>query len=714
MNERRFRLAVVALAIVAGVLVFLIATTVFPHHSSNHDEAVYLQQADLLLHGQFSFTAANPEAVQPWFFVRDGSRLYPKYTPVTAAMFAPGVALGIPRLPLAVIAALNAGLVALVTREVFDDRTGLLAGALFVSSPLFLMDSSVFLPYAPTTALNLLFALGYLRSWRATSTTRRRRYALLAGGAIGLSFFSRPFTAVLFGAPFVGHSLLAVGRALRDSRHQSLVLERVGIVAALGTAGVLVALAYNQAVTGDALVFPYQAFAPLDGPGFGYRRILGYERVYSPSLALEANGLVLRELVTRWTPIPPLGSLAAAVGLVTFLAREHGKIVRVIRPLPDQLGETGGRALLAGLFVSVPLGNVFFWGNVNILAALDDPTDGLVSQFGPFYHFDLLLPLAAFGAAGLLVAFDGVSARLREKSAPATRRVVVTLSVVALLTAGGLATGTAISDPIERTEPYTDRYEQANEPFEDRSFENALVILPTPYGDWLNHPFQSLRNDATLDGDVVYALDLNASSNFAVLDTYNRTPYRYEYRGEWRAAISDDYPEITPRLRPLRVETGQRHRIRTTVGRVVGTETVSIRLASGNDTVQYGVERLPPETLTVDWEVAPGEAYLTGENLRRYSDDDRVTFEGTTELILTITFTQTGDSTVTYRQEVPVRSQDDQVAVIWPPERQVCRLVTECGTEGTYIRGADEYVGGVSFTDRIQPLPPRNESESRR
>ena len=47
--------------------------------------------------------------------------------------------------------------------EVFDRRTGLVAGAFLLASPLFLIDSSVFLPYAPTTLLNLCFAVAYVR-----------------------------------------------------------------------------------------------------------------------------------------------------------------------------------------------------------------------------------------------------------------------------------------------------------------------------------------------------------------------------------------------------------------------------------------------------------------------------------------------------------------------------------------------------------------------
>ncbi|CDK39584.1 uncharacterized protein BN903_136 [Halorubrum sp. AJ67] len=54
--------------------------------------------------------------------------------------------------------------------------------------------------------------------------------------------------------------------------------------------------------------------------------------------------------------------------------------------------------------------------------------------------------------------------------------------------------------------------------------------------------------------------------------------------------------------------------------------------------------------------------------------------------ILTVTLVAPDGSTFTYRQEATVRTLDsDRVEVVWPPERWVCRLVTECGSEGTYL-----------------------------
>ncbi|HKJ58060.1 MAG TPA: glycosyltransferase family 39 protein, partial [Halobacteriales archaeon] len=292
------------LALVAGVLSVAIGVYVFPYLSVNHDEAVYLQQAAMLLEGQLYLRPPVPEAFRPWFFVRDGAAFYPKYAPVPAAMFATGELVGSARVALAVLAAAATWLTYAVVAEVFDRRRGLLAAAFLVASPLFLIQSAVFLPYLPTAVLNLLFAFAYLRADR----TRSHRWAAVAGAAIGLAFFARPYTAVLFAAPFAVHALWTFRTPDRPT------VLRQSVTAVLGLAGVAVTLSYNALLTGSPFVFPYEAFAPLDGLGFGRRALLGYSVEYTPGLALRANAEVLWTLFARWVAAGPLGTGLAALG----------------------------------------------------------------------------------------------------------------------------------------------------------------------------------------------------------------------------------------------------------------------------------------------------------------------------------------------------------------------------------------------------------------
>jgi hypothetical protein len=565
LDERRFRLAALALALIGGLAVWVVSTTVFPYLSLNHDEGVYLQQAGMLLDGQLFLRPPVPEAFRPWFFVGSEQGFYPKYAPVAAAMFALGRLAGDYDFALVAIAAANVFLLTVVVAETFRHEgrrfaraTGLLAGGLLLFSPLFLINSSVFLSYAPTTLWNLLFAAAYLRAHRTNS----RPLAAVAGLAIGVAFFSRPYTAVLFAAPFVVHALWT----LRDGR---AAVVRNGLTAAGGSLGVAVALGYNAVVTGDPFTFPYAAFAPLDGIGFGKRKILGRGVRYTPTLALEANARVLAAFFGRWGIAGVLGTMLAALGLVLAFAVPRER-------------RNARTATLAGLFVTIPMGNILFWGNLNILGDLENSGTGLIAFLGPYYHFDLLVPTAAFAAyAGLRGAL-----RLRRllRLRFDTRQARVALAVCLLVAGAALAgaTASAMDEPLERNRDVTAEYERAYQPFENRSFENALVFLPTPYGDWLNHPFQALRNGPDFAGDTVYAL---AERQFAVIDAYpNRTYYRYTYSGSW-APTTGDAPEAS--LHSIEVRTGERLALDGQFGIPGSPESVTVRLASGPNQTYY-------------------------------------------------------------------------------------------------------------------------------
>ena len=706
------RLAAALVALSAAVAVFAVSTTVFAYHSSNHDEGVYLMQAALLLEGQLELHAGElAGAFRPWFFVEDGGRLYPKYTPVPAALFAVSMALfGEPRVTLAAVAAANAVLTYLLGSAVFDRRVGAVAAALFAASPLAIVTTSAFLPYAPTTALNLLFAVAYLRGVREGSTAA----AGVAGFAIGAAFFARPYTAVLFAAPFVAHALYSLARSVSaDGVSLTGPVRRQGLTALVGLAFVGVTLAYNARMTGSALVFPYEAFAPADGPGFGPREILGHSVAYTPGLALTANGYALRYLATRWFVAGPIGTAAALAGLAVAARRwigagpgdgpapGDGPDPGDGDPDPDGFERRAGLAL-AGLLVTVTAGNVAFWGNYNLLATMSDPTDGLVSQFGPFYHFDLLAPLSVFAALAVVAGWDrGVPtlrSRIGRRGSRRAARAAVALVVLAALVGASVAAVAAVSAPLDRNAAHADKYEAAYEPIEAADLGDAVVFLPTPYGDWQNHPFQYLRNDGGLDGDVVYALDRDPDDDFAVLDAYpDRTRYRYTYRGEW---TPDPDRHVAPKLEALEVRRGETLAGETVVGVPPRVTRATVRLESETGaSSEYGISD-PGESIAVPWSIDRDAARLTaadGAPSVRVGETDTV--------VLTVTLVQPDGGTLTYRQETTVRTGLDGVEAVWPPERSVCPLVTECDTEGTYLPDdPDAHREGVSFDVRLRPV----------
>ncbi len=674
----RIHVAVAALALLAATVALALSLTLFPYHSLNHDEAVYLQQAAMLLEGQLFLRPPVPDAFRPWFFAEDGARLYPKYAPVPAAIFALGEAVaGSYRASLAGVAAAVVALTYAVTAEAFDRRTGVLAAGALLASPLFVLQSAVFLPYAPTATLNLAFAWAYLRGVR----TGDRRWHAAAGAAVGLAFFARPYTAVLFAAPFVAHALWQ----LRRESFAPPELARHAATAALGLAGVGLTLAYNAAVTGDPLLFPYEAFAPADGLGFGHREIAGYERDYTPALALRANAEVVARLLWQWVPGGVAGTALAVLGLASLavsgrspVRRPKGRPALAVRRRGDRLD---ARLALAGVAFAVVAGNVYFWGNLNVLGSLADPNDGLLSYLGPHYHFDVLAPVAALAAHGALVAASWVRDRAVARghdSAGAARAGIAALVLAATVVAGVGFAGAAA--PLDRNADVTAEYRAAYAPFADGSPDDAVLFLPTPYGDWLAHPFQALHNRPGFDGPAVYALD-RGGGNFAVVDAYpDRSYYRYVYRGAWTPTGGE---RVDAALRRVRVVSGDGVTLDATLGVPQGVERASIRLAAGNDSAYYAVNGTPDE-LPLRLVAADGRARLAGDRVTVQGENDGVPLPDRGEVTVEVFLDHGAGSGFSYRLALPVESAGDGVRAL-TPYHEVCQVPDRCGGEAAYL-----------------------------
>ena len=660
---RRPRVQAAVVAVLGGLTVFALAHVVFPYHTTNHDEAVYLQQAAMLLDGQLFLHPPVDGSFRPWFFVESDRGLYAKYTPVPAAMFAVGKLLGGYRVALALIATgILAGLYHTV-REAFGARTGVLASVLMLASPLFLIDASVFLSYAPTAMWNLAFAASYLHADRTGS----RRTAALAGLCIGLAFFARPYTAVLFATPFILHALWSLRTVERG------VVERLGLTALFGLAGVGATLSYNAVVTGDALVFPYQAFAPLDGLGFGRREILGYSREFTPELSLQANRELLVKFGTQWVVAGPLGTLAAAVGLAA--AKRHGFDARQLA--------------VAGLFLTIPLGNLYFWGTMNMLGSLADPTDGLVRFLGPYYHFDLLVPTTAFAAVGVLAVARWLRGAVpRYLSADRTRPAFAVLLLLGVAI-GGSGAVAAASEPISESYSVTQQYEAAYEPFEERELSNGVVFLPTTYGLWLNHPFQALRNDPGYNGDMVYAMQ---HRQFDVAEAYpDREYYRYGFRGEWAPFFGQP---VEPTIQRVRLAEGET--VMTNVSATVpeGSESVTIRLEGDGESESATVSGTEP--LALQLQTNATQSRLTGERLSEpvavpTPDRGTVTVEAFVDL--------QGTSAVRYRAEVPVDRTETGMRAL-TPRLELCWSERLCGGQAAYVPGDRRY--GIELNATVE------------
>jgi len=395
---------------------------------------------------------------------------------------------------LAAIAAAQVVLVAALARELgASRRAAVIACLVFAASPLVLQLSITALPYGTSLVLELGAAVAALRA----SRTLRTAPALVAGALGGLAVFARPYDAIVFGVALVG----AVAIRYRD-RVPGLV--RLAPWVLLGAVVPVAAfLAFNSAMTGDALRLPFGLLEPRDGPGFGLRRALPTDPFvdYTPARAFSALGRNML-LVAAWTG----GSAVTCVLAIGALIR---------RRLPSGI-------VLAALLVVWPLGYAFFWGSY--LAAFI--WDGALF-LGPYYYLPMVAALAIAGGVGLVDLWEW---RPLVGAAAAIGMVVLTFAVAV----------PALAEQRDRTSQrvaVADAVEAGVE-------EPALVFVPPLYGNYLQNPFSFLRNRAELGGDVVYALDRGAEADARVRKLYpDRAAYQLLLPGGW-----SDQPDFEPQV----------------------------------------------------------------------------------------------------------------------------------------------------------------------
>src|SRR4051812_18460503 len=162
---RRSMIAVTALMAASAAWAVLISRLAFPHLSADSDETVYLIQADALRRGKLFPPAHSPSgAFLPWLSVLRHGHYVTKYTPVHPALLAVARTLLFSwrAAPAVVAAALVLFTYLLGARLLGSPGHGVLAAAFVAVSPLVLVQTATFLPYAETTMILAAFAVAAL------------------------------------------------------------------------------------------------------------------------------------------------------------------------------------------------------------------------------------------------------------------------------------------------------------------------------------------------------------------------------------------------------------------------------------------------------------------------------------------------------------------------------------------------------------------------
>ncbi len=255
-------------SLIAVILSYLVTQKVIENMPHLEDEIAYAWQAQVIAHGQLSI--ASPKDAPSFFvpFVVDyqGHRFakYPLGWPILLAL---GVMLGGRGLVNPLLAGLDVWLIYLLGKRLAGEFASLLAAGLTLTSPFFLLNSGSLLSHPLGLVLSAALALVWLDGFGERRVELRWLPTLTIAGILGALVITRPLTALGVVLPFGVHGLVLF---IKENRQTRLHLAALGMTAlALSS----LHLAWQWALTGNALLNPYTLVWPYDrvgfGPGFG-------------------------------------------------------------------------------------------------------------------------------------------------------------------------------------------------------------------------------------------------------------------------------------------------------------------------------------------------------------------------------------------------------------------------------------------------------------
>jgi hypothetical protein len=408
------------------------------------------------------------------------------------------------------VASVAMSLVSLVFLFVLGIRTGngqqaAIATWLLAVSPWFWFTSATLLSHTSTLMLFLVAAIG----WTSLDKHPSSILAFLIGLCMGWSFSIRPLTALLLSIPF---AFLALRNAFRDPKAWSKM------VAALALGGLIIVglvLLYDRAVTGNPFQMPFTLSWPGENIGFGEVFPVGHPiPIYHTPLKGIFNLAVSTIRANYWF----LGWPVSFLPLIGLLALTH------FGNQPNS--EEGQRIAWTSwdtLWVAVIC--VFCIGYISYYSSG-------VSDTGPVYYYELLVPLTLLSAKGILAAHQ----LFTSSRFPHLKYFVPICCVVFTL-------GSVVFFVPEKALHNKKLSEFAYRPFElaEKQIQGKALVLvgPRPHIGWLhNRPQPSPK----LDDRILFVRLLDNTANEEVLKAFpDRKAYRLLYRPEERRYIVEPY-----------------------------------------------------------------------------------------------------------------------------------------------------------------------------
>lgn len=457
--QNRLRTAVIG-GLGSFAVLSAIAFIILQCFPNSADEYCYVYQAETLAAGRLY---NQPHPLQDFFnsihIAAKGGKLFSVYPPGWPILLAAAMRLHLPLwLVNPLLGTLSLFVLFLLGRRLYGDRTALLAALVLLVSPYFLFNAASFFAHQLAGLLLLLtyyYALRFLESGRA-------RDAAMVGFWFGWAFLTRGYTSLLCALPL---AVYAGWRRPGALRHLGLV-----VLGAVPWAVFL--LAYNNAVTGDALLLP-QAW-------------VGSNRYWLTPETATRGVAILGSLVIRflaWTPL-----FLLLIYLVSLIAR--------------------GRASRAGtgsVLLVLMLGTFFY-------------ADSGGNQYGARYYYEAY-PFALLFCVGSILGDESYD---KKRGLDRLLAGLLAASVLTVVPVAGYHLAAEHRMIAERRDLYTQ--------VASRDIRDAIVFVSTGAGAAKPMPAGDLiRNGPDFADDVLYALDM-ADTNTRLMEYYpDRAYYRYAY-----------------------------------------------------------------------------------------------------------------------------------------------------------------------------------------
>jgi len=270
----------ILIALIVAVLIYLLMSFTFSYSPLTDDEGAYLFQAQIFSKGKLYFPLPpSPENFSNVFIILRDGKWCGKYTFGYPLILMFGVLAGYVYLIPILLSMLNIIFVSFLLKEIYEKsdeyRTNLfLILIFFLTSPFYLLTSSTLLSHS----FNLLLLVLFLWSTIKTFKTENKIYPILMGITIGWVFNVRQLTAVAWGFPVF---IFILYMLYKDFRKWIVKIVLMGLPFLLF---ILAFFYYNKVITGSYLLTPFNFYDPQEKMGF--TEVLSRHYLHTPLLAL--------------------------------------------------------------------------------------------------------------------------------------------------------------------------------------------------------------------------------------------------------------------------------------------------------------------------------------------------------------------------------------------------------------------------------------------